>query len=412
MKSSFNRRRFLLDAGLALGAFNVYAFPRAAFAAVRSNADAVTPFAFGAKGDGRADDSAALNAAYEHARQQRISAVSLRGATYRVTRGIYARGVSTHGEGATLIATLDGARGGAAFEWGGSGTFVRDVTFDLSNTSKTDMHGVLNAVDDARNQRFENNCIVGRTIGATPRQSNIFGAWFMGTGLTGLIVSNNQFESCSYGVQINNQRGMTGDVRRAPLGRASSHIHIAGNVCIDASIGVNTPHIACSNVIVQGNTITARSLDMDLPLNIAHVTDIAVVGNTVASNASSANGTLHVEDATGAITIDGNIVTVLARNNGIQVGTRASVSGDAPQKRKVVISANHIEGSGASSGSAGILIPDAETLDTVIANNAIHRFAEGITVVSRCLVQGNVIAACGVPLRVSRDSLQAGNLIG
>jgi hypothetical protein len=412
MKSSSNRRRFLVDAGLALGAYSLHAYPRAASAAIPSNANVITPFAFGAKGDGRADDSAALNAAYAHARQQRVSAISLCGATYRVTRGIYARGVSTHGEGATLIATLDGARGGAAFEWGGSGNFVRDVTFDLSNSSKTDMHGVLNAVDDARNQRFENNCIIGRTTGATPRQSNIFGAWFMGTGLAGLLVSNNQFESVSYGVQINNQRGAAGDVRSAPLGRPSAHIHIVGNVCIDASIGVNTPHIACSNVVVQGNTITARRLAMDLPLNIAHVTDIAVVGNTVASNASSANGTLHVEDATGAITIDGNVVTVLARNNGIQVGTRASVSGDAPERRKVVISANHIEGSGASSGSAGILIPDAETVDSVIANNAIHRFAEGITVVSRCLVQGNVIAACGVPLRVSRDSLQAGNLIG
>ncbi|WP_244813803.1 glycoside hydrolase family 55 protein [Caballeronia sp. Lep1P3] len=409
MPSLKSRRRFLLQAGVGLGAFDAIA--SAWSAAPRASFDAITPFAFGAKGDGRADDTAALNAAYEHARQRRAPAVSLCGATYRVTAGIYARGVSTQGEGATIVATVDAARGGAAFEWGGNGSFVRDLTFDLSNTSKADMQGVLNVVDNARNQRFENNCIVARTIGATPRQSNIFGAWFMGTGLTGLFVTNNQFEACTYGVQINNQAGMTGDVRRAPLGRASSHIHIAGNVCIDASIGVNTPHIGCSNVIVQGNTITAQRLVMDLPLNIAHVTDIAVVGNTVASNASSANGTLHVEDATGAITISGNVVSVLARNNGIQVGTRPSVSGDAREKRKVVISANHIEGSGAAADSAGILIPDAETIDTVIANNAIDRFAEGITVVSRCLVQGNVITACRTPLRVTRDSVQAGNLI-
>ncbi|WOD18560.1 hypothetical protein [Paraburkholderia kirstenboschensis] len=411
MTSFPSRRRFLVHASLALGAIDMTVGARAAAPTSRTNADIITPFAFGAKGDGHADDTAALNAAYEHALQRRGPAVALCGATYRVTRGIYTRGVSTEGGGATIIATIDGAQGGAAFEWGGTGSFVRDVTFDLSNTSKTDMHGVLNIVNDARNQRFENNCIVSRTTGATPRQSNIFGAWFMGTGLTGLFVTNNQFERCFYGVQINNQAGMKGDVRRAPLGRGSSHIHIAGNVCVDATIGVNTPHIACSNVVVQGNTITARDLNMDLPLNIAHVTDIAIVANTVSSNVSSANGTLHVEDATGAITITGNVVNVTARNNGIQVGTRASVSGDALQKRKVVISGNHIAGSGAPGDSAGILIPDAETIDTVIANNAIDRFAEGITVVSRCLVQGNVISACRVPLRLSRDSVQAGNLI-
>ncbi|MFM0052774.1 hypothetical protein [Caballeronia grimmiae] len=371
----------------------------------------MTPFAFGAKGDGRTDDTGALNAAYEYARQRRISAVALCGASYHITRGIYARGVSTQGDGATLVAALDGARGAAAFEWGGTGNFVRDVTFELSNSSKSEMHGVLNAVNDARNQRFENNRIVGHTTGASPRQSNIFGAWFMGTGLTGLFVLNNQFERCSYGVQINNQAGTTGDVRRTPLGRPSSHIHVAGNVCIDAAIGVNTPHIACSEVVVQGNTVTALDLNMDLPLNVAHATNVAVVGNTVSSNVSGANGTLHVEDAAGAITIVGNVINVLARNNGIQVGTRASVSGDGSQKRKVVISGNHVGGCGALTESVGILVPDAETIDTVIANNTVDRFAEGITVVSRCLVQGNVVSACRTPLRLSRDSRESGNLV-
>jgi hypothetical protein len=406
MTGSPTRRNFLL----AAVAFGV-ASQRSALAVELQRSAPVTPFAFGAKGDGRADDSAALNSAYEYARQRKIAAVSLNGATFRVTQGIYARGVSTIGEGATIISTLDGAKGGCAFEWGGTGNFVNGVSFDLSNTSKAEMQGILNPVDNARNQRFQNNQVIARTTDASRRQSNIFGAWFMGTGLSGLYVTNNRFDSCSYGVQVNNQAGMTGDVRRAPLGAASEHIHIAGNVCIDATIGVNTPHIRCSNVVIQGNTISSRSLIMDLPLNIAHVTDIAVVGNTVASNAASANGTLHVEDATGAITISGNIVTVLARNNGIQVGTRASVSGDEFQKRKVVITGNHIEGSGAARDSAGILIPDAETIDTVIGNNAINRFAEGITVVSRCLVQGNVITACRVPLRLSKDSLQSGNLI-
>jgi hypothetical protein len=232
----------------------------------------------------------------------------------------------------------------------------------------------------------------------------------MGTGLSGLVVTNNQFESCFYGVQVDNQKGMHGDVRHAPLGKPSEHLHVAGNVCIDASIGINTPHIRCSNVVIEGNTLGAKAFAMDLPLNISHVTNIAVTGNTMTSNASSANGTLHVEDAAGAVTITGNVVSVLGRNNGIQVGTRSSVSGDEAQTRKVVIAGNHVDGSGTA--GTGILIPDVETVDTVIGNNVVQRFDEGITVVARCLVQGNVLTACRTPLRLTKDSLQSGNLIG
>jgi hypothetical protein len=410
MNPAPERRAFLLSALAACAAVAVESVYPARAAQATNAASETTPYSFGAKGDGHADDTRALNAAYEFARQRRIASVSLRGGTFRVTGGIYARDVSTRGEGATIVFTLDGARGGAAFEWGGNDTWVERVNFDLSNTAgATDMQGVLNAANDARNQRFQNNRIVARTTVADRKRSNIFGAWFMGTGLSGLYVTDNQFESCFYGVQVDNQKGMHGDVRRAPLGRPSSHIHIAGNACIDASIGVNTPHIRCSDVVIQGNTLSAKAFAMDLPLNIAHVTNIAVSGNTVASNAASANGTLHVEDASGAVTIDGNVVSVLARNNGIQVGTRASVSGDEAQARKVVITGNHIDG--ARSG-IGILIPDVETVDTVIGNNIVQRFDEGITVVARCLVQGNVVTSCRVPLRLTKDSMQSGNLIG
>jgi hypothetical protein len=411
MTSVSARRAFLIRSSFACAAVGASGFgiARSAFGIEINPASTVTPFAFGARGDGRADDTNALNAAYEYARQKRIPSLSLRGGTFRVTRGVYARGVSTAGEGATIVFTVDAARGGAAFEWGGSDNWVERVTFDLSNTAKGDMQGVLNAVNDARNQRFQNNRVIARTTVAGGKRANIFGAWFMGTGLSGLFVTDNQFESCYYGVQVDNQKGIKGDVRRAPLGKPSEHVHIAGNVCVDASIGVNTPHIQCSNVVIEGNTLSAKAFDMDLPVNIAHVTNIAVLGNTMTSNAASANGTLHVEDATGAVAISGNIVSVLARNNGIQVGTRASVSGDAPQVRKVVIAGNHVDGGGAG---AGILIPDVETVDTVIGNNVVQRFDEGITVVARCLVQGNVVTACRTPLRLTKDSVQSGNLIG
>jgi len=50
---------------------------RAASPSPRWTADIVTPFAFGAKADGRTGDTAALDAAYEHARQRHTATVAL-----------------------------------------------------------------------------------------------------------------------------------------------------------------------------------------------------------------------------------------------------------------------------------------------------------------------------------------------
>jgi len=103
---------------------------------------------------------------------------------------------------------MGGARGGAAFEWGCTGNFVRGVTYDLSNTSKSELHGVLDAVNDRRNQRFENNCVVARTTGAPSTIERLRAPWFTDTALTGFLVINNQFERCSCGAQSNNQASM------------------------------------------------------------------------------------------------------------------------------------------------------------------------------------------------------------
>jgi hypothetical protein len=371
----------------------------------------VTPMNFGAKGDGVTDDTAAFNAMYAHVRATSNRAVFLRGRRYRANGSIYARDVSTIGEGATLISTVDSATASCAFEWGGTDTFVTEIVFDLSNLGKETMQGVVNVVNDASNQRFFRNRVMARTTERSKLQSNIFGPWFLGTGLNGLYVQDNQFERCSYGVQINNQDGMVGNVSKKPLGRPSQHLHISGNTCIDATIGVNTPHIMCSNVVIEGNTITPQTLQLDLPLNVAHVMELVVRGNTITSNTASANGTLHIEDASGAVTVTANVVTALAANNGIQFGVDPSLSHDARPTTRAVIADNHVQGSITRGETIGILLPDAGTTDTTITGNYVAGFAQGINAVAASTVFGNTIANCPTPLRLSKDSAAGRNVV-
>lgn len=143
--------------------------------AAMQSANITTPMGFGAKGDGVTDDTAALNAMYAHIRGTSVKTVFLRGRTYLAKGSIYARDVSTIGEGATLISTVDSAKTSCAFEWGGSDAFVTELIFDLSNIGKETMQGVLNAVNDASNQRFFRNRVLSRTTEPSKLQSNIFG---------------------------------------------------------------------------------------------------------------------------------------------------------------------------------------------------------------------------------------------
>ncbi|MFM0210459.1 glycosyl hydrolase family 28-related protein [Paraburkholderia sediminicola] len=360
----------------------------------------LTPMRFGATGDRSADDTAALNAMYVAARKT-TAIVFLRGGQYRVTGQIDARGVRTIGEGATLNFELDSSTSPNAFLWGGSNTFVTQVNFRLANSGAATMQGVLNPVNDVRNERFYGNRVECVTTDKSNLKSNIFGVWVTGTGVNGLYINDNEFESCTYGVQINSQNGMQQNVRTNPLGKPSSHIHISDNTFVDATLGVNTPHILVSDVVIAGNTIEPKILRLDLPLNVAHVSRLAITGNTVTSNASSANGTLHVEDASGAVTITGNVITVKGKNNGIQVGVRPSVSHDQAPTGRVVISGNHVEGPGGSiADTAGIIMPDGSgTIDTTVSGNYIADFAQCVNSVERSNVSWNTLVRCPVPVK-------------
>lgn len=359
----------------------------------------LTPMLFGATGDSSSDDTASLNSMYAAARKEHET-VFLRGHKYHVTGQIDARGVSTIGEGATLIFALDSSKSPNAFMWGGSDTFVTEVNFELANSGAAAMQGVLNAVNGASNQRFYNNRVQCSTTDKSNVKSNIFGLWVTGTGINGLYVNDNQFESCTYGVQVNSQNGMQQNVRTNPLGRPSAHIHISNNTFVDATLGVNTPHIRVSDVVIEGNIIEPKAFFLDLPLNVAHVSRLAITGNTVTSNATSANGTLHVEDASGAVTITGNVVTVNGKNNGIEVGVRPSVSHDVAPTGRVVITGNHVEGPGLGVGeTVGILMPDRGTFDTTVSGNYVTDFAQCVNSVEQSNISGNTLVRCSDPVR-------------
>ncbi|OTP78146.1 hypothetical protein [Caballeronia sordidicola] len=141
------------------------------------------------------------------------------------------------------------------------------------------------------------------------------------------------------------------------------------------------------------------------------MTDLVIRGNTVASNSASANGTLHVEDASGAITITGNVVTALGANNGIQFGVDPSVSHDARAVTRAVIADNHVQGSTTRGGNTGILLPDPGTSDTIITGNYVSGFAQGINAVAESSVSGNTIIDCPTPLRLSKRSAVGQNVV-
>jgi hypothetical protein len=383
-----------------------------ATAAVSISADtpAFTPMRFGAKADASSDDTAALNAMYAAARAA-AAVVFLGGGLYHVSGQIDARGVRTIGEGATLDFALDSATSPNAFLWGGHNTFVTQVNFKLANRGSATMQGVLNPVNDVQNERFYGNSVQCLTRDKSNIKSNIFGLWVTGTGLSGLYVNDNEFDGCTYGVQINSQNGLPQNVRTNPLGKPSSRIHVSNNTFVDATLGINTPHILMSDVVIDGNIIEPRNLRLDLPLNVAHVNRLTITGNTVMSNASSANGTLHVEDASGAVAITGNVVTVKGANNGIQVGVRPSVSHDTPPTERVVISGNHVTGPGGSlAETVGILMPDKGTVDTTVSGNYIADFKQCVNAVDRSTVSGNTLTRCSVPVK-SEKGLTYSNMI-
>ncbi len=345
-----------------------------------------------------------INAAYAAARTLGVKVVFWPSATYKITNQIDATGVSTQGDNATLLGVLSSAVSNAAFQWGGDDCYVTGMVFDLSNTNAAlEMQGVLNGTNNASRQRFFNNTIISRTSKASGA-SSIYGLWCMGTGLSGLYVYGNTFNATSYGFQLNNQDAAGRDVNTNPLGNPTYDVFAYDNEFIDASLGINTPHIFCNNVQLHNNTFRQINKTMDLPLNIAHVSGLVVSGNIVACNSASANGAIHIEDVSQDATVTGNVVRLSADNSGIFISNQSGVSQDAQPGRKVVVTGNHCYSSSSSGDAAGIGYFDVQASGCRISGNHIQSFARGVDIVGKHSVSDNTLQDCGIGIVFSDDS--------
>jgi len=345
-----------------------------------------------------------INAAYAAARTLGVKVVFWPSATYKITNQIDATGVSTQGDNATLLGVLSSAVSNAAFQWGGDDCYVTGMVFDLSNTNAAlEMQGVLNGTNNASRQRFFNNTIISRTSKASGA-SSIYGLWCMGTGLSGLYVYGNTFNATSYGFQLNNQDAAGRDVNTNPLGNPTYDVFAYDNEFIDASLGINTPHIFCNNVQLHNNTFRQINKTMDLPLNIAHVSGLVVSGNIVACNSASANGAIHIEDVSQDATVTGNVVRLSADNSGIFISNQSGVSQDAQPGRKVVVTGNHCYSSSSSGAAAGIGYFDVQASGCRISGNHIQSFARGVDIVGKHSVSDNTLQDCGIGIVFSDDS--------
>ncbi|RQS17494.1 MULTISPECIES: hypothetical protein [unclassified Burkholderia] len=374
-----------------------------------------TPAKWGVKGDGVTDDTAALNAFYAAARLFGVTAVDLAGKVYKCTGAIDAHGVSTVGNGANLVFTVDGSTSAYAFKWGGANCYVTGCTFDLSNSNAAvATQGILNSTNDVDGQSFYGNRIVAHTTKTGGTAANIYGIWCQGTGVTNLRIYGNAIAGTSYGVQVNMQASSwTGgqNVTNAAIGNPARGLAIFGNTLTDASIGINTPGVYCSDVTISHNTLRVITLSIEMPINVAHASNVTISGNTLTGNVASGNGVLHVEDATQAITITGNVINCAAINGGIMFIGAPGVSGDVSPTKRVVISANHISGAGTTGAVNGITMNDAQSINATISGNYIQNFANGIVPVPGATLASNTIENCANGISEFRNGAVSNNTI-
>ncbi|GIM27385.1 hypothetical protein CPJCM30710_00510 [Clostridium polyendosporum] len=348
---------------------------------------------FGAKGDGVTDDTKAINDAYNFARANRMD-VYYTSSAYLITSIINGTGVNSFGNMSRLIFKVNPTTG-CAFRWGGEGCTVNGLWFDLYNTvQNTAMQGVVNSVNNVKNQNFTNNKINTNTF-MSNGDANIYGLWFDSTGIEDLYVANNGIDNCKYGIQINNQSSQDIDVDISPLGNPSKNIIIENNRLMDATIGINTPHIFCSNVIVSKNIVKSK---YGLEINLAHVTNYKVIDNICEGDISAIDSNIHIEDVSYNGIISGNELKPSANQDGIRYIVAPGVSKDSRNfNDSSIITNNFITGKGSNSNTSGILVGDIYGNFLKITNNKVSSIKNGII-------------TCGYNNSTSRNNIDNANL--
>ena len=325
--------------------------------------------AFGAKGDGATDDTAAIQAA--------INAASTGSdAFFPYTSLGYLCGQITVPSGVRLV-FANGAKlvapSSLAVPWIQAqqsvvhdGTAILNGTFDASATTNTGVTQVINfsGVTSCPNLRIQSNRIInapvhGIQIGEATYTSDI--KWIVGNSVEGhgiaatgygifpnyvgnVLVEGNYVYSTNADDAI--ELGRSGP---AQLGGLNAHLRAVGNVCVNGQL--QFPFSDYAEII--GNTVIGNTIQNDT--NTAN--HVSVIGNTV-MDATPAAGYAGIRVSGDDCLIDSNNVTVTA-NDGISVTSVSSGS----------ITNNRIYSSNSIGNSGSAINDNGATSLTINGNN-------------------------------------------
>ena len=337
----------------------------------------LVPEQFGAVGDGETDDYSAFSEMYQYARWKKKN-VKIPNKNYFINGLVDAVGVSTLGEaGAILSITVNN---GLAFKWGGSNTVVKNINFNLTNSdSANPCQGIFNDIQNAVNQQFINNTVTAKTF-LDNGYSNIYGLWCNGTGIENFHIENNTFNNIRFAIQFNYQDYTSSrDVTTNPLGNPIKNIYIRNNIINNSNIGINTPHVFCSNLFIENNTVS--SID-GFNVNLAHVKDF-VVGNNILTDLKGTNDSvIHIEDVSSNGNVVNNVLYTISGSDAIRILVNNVISNDdVTVPGYINVYDNFIYGSGneeLSTDVKGIMLADTSTNYINVHDNLISGYQIGV----------------------------------
>lgn len=342
-----------------------------------SEQDYLVPEQFGAVGDGKTNDYPAFAKMYEYARYK-MKNVKIPNKNYFINGLVDAVSVSTLGEvGAVLSITV---KNGFAFKWGGSNTVVKNINFNLTNSDlENPCQGIFNDIQNAVNQQFINNTVTAKTF-LKNGYSNIYGLWCNGTGVENFHIENNTFNNIRFAIQFNYQDySGSRNVTSNPLGNPIKNIYIRNNIINNSNIGINTPHVYCSNLFIENNTVS--SID-GFNINLAHVKDFFVENNILTDLKGTNDSVIHIEDISSNGNVVNNVLYTISGSDAIRILAKNAISNDnVTVPGYINVCGNFIYGSGndkLSTDVKGIMLADTSTNYINVHDNLISGYQIGV----------------------------------
>lgn len=330
--------------------------------------------AFGAIGDGVADDTAAIQKALDQARAQGGGVVYLPEGTYKTSKNLYVYSKTKVTGHAAKVSKIDTDDGYAVFEIAAE---QREVVIDglwIDNNKSSGNIGV----------DFQTNVskvwITNNTFTGIHTQSVNINA----TGVKQIQVSGNHFEEVAYGVLTNLLATDVADVRVVN----NQFINIHGD-----AIELNHPGEAYAsgmNFVIAGNYMSVPpgfggSGGAGFGIGIAGATHVTIMGNVIENARYEA---IHIEDEAKHITIVGNVINGVKAepdfnlNSGVYV-----IDGDY-----ITVSGNAIRGA-ADYGVHFEYAPDREATHAVVTGNTITDGGQGGIRIAGYTGESNIVVS-------------------